>query len=101
MRQPAQARPRRRGSGDTATGSWVFLLVSSESRLEQPLGIAAKNLAAFRLGDIELPDGRDGGRDRPKRGIGCEHHVIAAEEFEPAVQGMDAAAEQRGIAVEI
>jgi len=36
-----------------------------------------------------------------ERRIGGEHHVVRAKKFEPAAHRLDAAAEQRGIAVEI
>src|SRR5262249_10135659 len=77
------------------------LRVSREFSLEQPPGVAGEDLAPIAVGDVKPLDDVDGRRDRAERRVGREHHVLGAEELEPAAHGVDAAAEQRGIAVEI
>src|SRR5262245_48480675 len=69
--------------------------------LEQSLGIAGEDLAPIAVRDVEPLDDVDRRRDRAERGVGREHHVLGAEELEPAAHRVDAAAEQRGVAVEI
>src|SRR5262249_49826721 len=68
--------------------------------LEQPLRIAGEDLAPIAVGDVKPLDDVDGRRDRAERRVGCEHHVVGAEKLESAAHRVDAAAEQRGIAVE-
>src|SRR5207244_3917902 len=75
--------------------------VSREFPLEQPLGVAGEDLAPVAVGDVEPLDDVDGRRDRAERRVGREHHVLGAEELEPTAHRVDAAAEQRGIAVEV
>src|SRR5262249_11761090 len=77
------------------------LRVSREFPLEQPLRISGEDLAPIAVADVELLDDVDRRRDRAERRVGRKHHVVGAEEFEPAAHRVDAAAEQRGIAVEI
>src|SRR5215468_8827558 len=77
------------------------LRVSREFPLEQPLGVAGEDLAPIAVGDVEPLDDVDGWRDRAERRVGREHHVVGAEELEPAAHRVDAAAEQRSVAVEI
>src|SRR5262249_33765538 len=74
---------------------------SRELALQQPLGIAAENLAPFAFGNVELADAVDGGCDRAERRVRREHDAVTAEEFKPAAHGMGAAAKQRGIAIEV
>src|SRR6516165_6629492 len=77
------------------------LRVSRKCPLEQPLGIAGEDLAPIAVRDVEPLDDVDRRRDRTERRVGREHHVLGAEELEPAAHRVDAAAEQRGVAVEI
>src|SRR6516164_3154351 len=84
--------------------AFIGILVSRVSRkcpLEQPLGVAGEDLAPIAVRDVEPLDDVNRRRDRTERRVGCEHHVVGAEEFEPAAHRVDAAAEQRGIAVEV
>src|SRR5262245_26807346 len=77
------------------------LRLSGKYPLEQPLRISGEDLAPVAVRDVEPLDDVDGRRDRAERRIGREHHVVGAEEFKPAAHRVDAAAEQRGVAVEI
>src|SRR5262245_7447766 len=77
------------------------LRLSGKFPLEQPLRIAGEDLAPIAVGDVKALDDVDGRRDRAERGIGREHHVVGPEKLEPAAHRVDAAAEQRGIAIEV
>src|SRR5712692_817359 len=79
----------------------IALPALGEFPVQQPLGIAAEYPAPVGLRDVEPLDHLDRRRDRAERRVGGEHHVLAAEEFEPAAHRMGAAAEQRGVAVEV
>src|SRR5438552_14830584 len=72
-----------------------------EFSLEQPLGVAGKNLAAVAVSDLKPPDRLDRRRNRAKRRVGREHHMVRPEKLEPAAHRVNAAAEQGGIAVEV
>src|SRR5262249_728614 len=52
--------------------------------LQQPLGVTDEDLAAVGLRNVEPLDDVDGRGDRAERRVGCKHHVLGAEEFEPA-----------------
>src|SRR5262245_46624783 len=77
------------------------LRLSGKFPLEQPLRIAGEDLAPIAVGDVKPLDDVDGRRDRAERGIGREPHVVGPEKLEPAAHRVDAAAEQRGIAIEV
>src|SRR5262245_21889436 len=79
----------------------MALSPSGQLQLEKALGIAGENLPPVAVADIEPPDDVDRRRDRAERGIGREQDVVRAEELEPAAHRVDAAAEQRGVAVKV
>src|SRR5262245_40541894 len=79
----------------------MALSPSGQLQLEKALGIAGEDLPPVAVADIEAPDDVDRRRDRAKRSVGREHHVVRAEELEPAAHRVDAAAKQRGVAVKV
>src|SRR5262245_2845062 len=79
----------------------IALSPSGRLQLEKALGIAGEDLPPVTVADIEPPDDVDRRRDRAQRSVGREHDVVRAEELEPAAHCVDAAAEQRGVAVEV
>src|SRR5262249_55671715 len=72
----------------------------STVHFQQLCSVSCKHLAPVRFGELKPLDRCNRGPDRPKRRVGCEYHVIGAEELESAPDAVDAA-EHGGVAVEI
>src|SRR5262245_13801028 len=97
----ASAAPGAPSTGRSSAFMGMTLSPSGQLQLEKALGIAGEDLPPVAVGDVEPSDGVDGRGDRAQRRVGREHHVVRAEELEPAAHRLDAAAEQRGVAIEV